>query len=54
MAKAAADNASKASKAAKGGTVDAATTKQVQDSCGACHMAWRIKDASGAYKLKTQ
>jgi hypothetical protein len=54
LAKAAADAAGAAQKVAKGGTVDAATTKAVTDSCGGCHMTYRVKDASGAYQLKTQ
>ena len=54
LAKAAADAAATAQKAAKSGTVDAATTKAVTDSCAGCHTTYRVKDASGAYQLKTQ
>jgi|SRR5712671_1216483 len=54
LAKAAADAAGDAQKVAKSGKVDAATTKAVGDSCNGCHMTYREKDASGAFKLKAQ
>jgi metal-dependent amidase/aminoacylase/carboxypeptidase family protein len=54
LAKAAADAAGAAQKVATSGKVDATTTKAVTDSCNGCHMTYREKDASGAYKLKAQ
>jgi len=54
LAKSAAAAAGDAQKVAKSGKVDAATTKAVADSCNGCHMTYREKDQSGAYKLKTQ
>ena len=54
LAKAAAAAAGDAQKVAKSGKVDAATTKAVADSCNGCHMTYREKDQSGAYKLKAQ
>jgi hypothetical protein len=54
LAKAAAAAAGDAQKVAKSGKVDASTTKAVADSCNGCHMTYRIKDASGAFQLKTQ
>jgi len=54
LAKSAAAAAGDAQKAAKSGKADAATTKAVTDSCNGCHMTYREKDQSGAYKLKAQ
>ena len=54
LAKAAADAAGAAQKVASAGKVDASTTKAVTDSCNGCHMTYREKDASGAFKLKAQ
>ena len=54
LAKAAGAAAGDAQKAAKSGKADAATTKAVTDSCNGCHMTYREKDQSGAYKLKAQ
>jgi hypothetical protein len=54
LAKSAAAAAGDAQKVAKSGKVDAATTKAVADSCNGCHMTYREKDQSGAYKLKAQ
>lgn len=54
LAKAAAAAAGDAQKVAKSGKVDASTTKAVADSCNGCHMTYREKDQSGAYKLKAQ
>ena len=54
LAKAAATAAGDAQKVAKSGKVDASTTKAVTDSCAGCHTPYRVKDANGAYQLKTQ